>query len=100
MAGEVAAKRREPAGPAAKRRKEASPAAKRRQRLAQGVSPGRSVVLERPALKGRQKLCRPFRACAPAQPKTQGLRPGLLSNAASRLGNKPSRPGLINHAYD
>jgi len=60
-----------------------------RREAAPDFSPGRklweSLVLQRQALKGRQEICRPFRACFPAKPKTQGLRPGLKSGAAPRL---------------
>src|SRR6266481_4942620 len=57
------------------------------------ISPGRQpwvdVCRDEPALKGRQNgVLSPFQGSRSTERQTQGLRPGLMSNAASRLGQR------------
>src|SRR6266478_2249275 len=63
-----------------------------RQFLHTRCQPWVSVCQDEPALKGRQNgILSPFQGSRSGELQTQGLRPGLTSNAASRLGNMPYR---------
>jgi len=65
-------------------------APKGRQNIAQDVSPGENVRIRNAAPEGRQSRCKPSVSVAPSglekwQTGSQGLRPGLYSDAPSGL---------------